>query len=741
MKPPNRATGGLKCRYADALGCPGVTLSAWRKLAWQALVPLGCTLLGLLLLLADPAVMRGLRNAMFDQYQRWQPRAYLPAPVRIVDIDEQSLARMGQWPWPRTQLAALVSRLQDAGVAAIGFDVVLAEPDRTSPQTMVGLWGLQGGLADALRRLPDHDSALAQAVAQGRVTLGLALQRGLSQSAAASGMPVQAPYRFVESGSSAQAWLHAFDTWVPPLHQLQEVAAGMGALAFVPDNDGVVRRVPMVLLLQGKPVPSLVAEMLRVAQGAKNYVLKSAEAAGTGLQEVRIGNVTVPTTSQGEVWLHYSRPVAARYIPAWKVIAGEVPVEELDGNLVLVGSSAQGLMDLRVNALGQVIPGVEAHAQALEQILTTGGLQRPAWATALEAIVMVLCSLLVGLVALWARALWAAALAVLSIVGIGAAAWYGFAVEHLLLNVATPTLVVFVTFVVASLTHHFVSERRQRWVREAFSRYVSPNRVQHLVNNPGQLELGGRRQECSFVFTDLAGFTHLMESIDPGVAVSLLNAYLDPMIGIAFRHGGTLDRIVGDAVAIMFSAPVQQADHRARALACALEMQAFASQYAQDIQHTGVPFGITRIGIHSGEVIVGNFGGTTMFDYRALGDPVNTAARLEGANKYFGTQICVSADTLHGCPGAVARPIGRVVLVGKSQALEVLEPELEGNASTRAPLIAYGAAFACMRAAGQAALAQFEELLARYPDDPLVNLHTRRLRDGAGDDTISLGSK
>jgi adenylate cyclase len=232
-----------------------------------------------------------------------------------------------------------------------------------------------------------------------------------------------------------------------------------------------------------------------------------------------------------------------------------------------------------------------------------------------------------------------------------------------------------------------------------------------------------------------------MESIDPGAAVSMINVYLDEMISIAFRHGGTLDRIVGDAVVIMFSAPVVQVDHRARALACALEMNTFATAYAAGIQAKGVAFGKTRIGIHTGEVIVGNFGGSTMFDYRALGDPVNTAARLEGANKYLGTQMCVSANTISGCPGVLVRPVGRLILKGKSKPLEVMEPVVAQDAALRAPLDEYRSAFEAMCASGQQALPAFADLHLRFPQDPLVQLHTKRLQEGATDDLMVLIGK
>lgn len=708
-------------------------------------VPLLCTLAGLLLLLADPLPVSGLRNALFDQYQRWQPRTYVAAPVRIVDIDDESLARLGQWPWPRTRVAQLVQNLRQAGAVVIGFNVVFAEPDRTSPTAMSALWGLQGALADSVKHLPDHDAVFAAAIGQGSVVLGRALNRGLDAAPAVApatpDKPMVEPYRFVNAGPLSPGWLHSFEVEVSSLPELTRRAAGIGALTFVPDSDGVVRRVPMVLELQGKPVPSLISEVLRVAQDAQTYVLKSAQAQGTGLQEIRIGNVTVPVTAQGDVWVYYSEPVAARYVSAWKVISGQVGAAELQGKLVLVGASAHGLMDVRANPLGRVMPGMEVHAQALEQILTAGALTRPAWAVAAEAMVLSLGSLLAGGLALRARALVATGWTVLLMGFVAGGGWYAFRVQHLLLDAMAPVLTMGFTFVVCSLLHHRSSERQQRFVREAFSRYVSPNLVQHLVSHPGQLELGGRRQECSFIFTDLAGFTSLMENIDPAQAVSLLNAYLDRMIAIAFSHNGTLDRIVGDAVAIMFSAPVQQADHQARALQCALEMDAFATEYAAQLQAKGIAFGMTRIGVHTGEVIVGNFGGTAIFDYRALGDPVNTAARLESVNKQLGTRICVSASTLRGVPDAQARPVGELVLKGRTQALEVFEPVTASDAGTHAPLEEYRAVYAAIRDHQPQALSDLLALAQRFAQDPLVRLHLSRLQSGARGVLITMTSK
>lgn len=712
-----------------------------KKLSLRAIALLLSVLsvaLGLFLLWWDPVALQTLRHQGYDQYQRWQPRVYEPVPVRIIDIDEASLQRLGQWPWPRTRIAELVTRLSEAGAAAVGFDVVFAEPDRTSPARVSGDWALSPALRATLAELPDHDAVLAQALDGREVVLGFAVLRG---APGPEHRRPAAPYRYVWVGADASAALHAFGSAVPSLPALDSASAGNGALTFVPDADGVVRRVPLVLRLGEQPVPTLAAETLRVGQGARNHLLKSTEGAVPAVQEVRIGDVTVPTNGAGEVWVHYTEPVPERYIPAWQVLAGQASTEALAGHLVLVGSSAQGLMDLRFNPLGRIMPGVEAHAQALEQALSGHFLTRPAWALALESMALALGAVLVVWVATHTVALVSAAL---SLAGVGAllwGGWWAFASHGLLINSFTPALVLALAFVVASLVHHFWSEQQQRWIKEAFSRYVSPNRVDYLVNHPGQLELGGKRQTCSFIFTDLAGFTTLMEKIDPSQALGLLNRYLEEMISIAFRHQGTLDRIVGDAVAIMFSAPVPQPDHPRRALDCAMEMHAFATRYATELQAQGIPFGHTRLGVHSGEVLVGNFGGNAIFDYRALGDPVNTAARLESVNKHLGTRICVSGVTLADCAGAPARPIGQLVLKGKTQALPVYEPLPAEVPPAYAPLADYQAAYEALAAEAPDALARFQALQATHPDDPLVRLHLGRLQQGEHGDRIVLDAK
>lgn len=678
-------------------------------------------LLGLLFVFVlDPMPVQKVRHAVFDQYQRWHPRDYQEAPVRIVDLDEESLTRIGQWPWPRTQVAALVEKLEQAGAAAVVFDVLFAEPDRTSPTQLLRSNHLPAELAAGLAALPDHDAQFADVLTRGNTVLGFAAEQGDKEAG-----PPLSRFAMVLQGHSPLPFVPAFQGATRPMAQLEQAARGIGAMTFRPDADGVVRRVPLFVSLAGELRPSLVAEALRVSQHASRYRITSSE---SGVQRVDIGRVQIPTAASGELWVYFSAPQPSRSIPAWQVLEGSAP--PLAGSIIMIGTSAQGLQDLRFSPLGGIIPGVEVHAQALEQVLTNTLLLRPSWAVALESLTLLLGGLVLGLLALNAPALASAVLMLMLVALLNAAAWYGFVAHRLLLDLFTPSIGLLLVYGAASVVRHMAAEREQRWVHAAFSRYVSPNLVSHLVAHPERLTLGGQRQLCSFVFTDITGFTSMMERRTPEAAVSLLNDYLEQVIGIAFRHDGTLDRIVGDAVAIMFSAPIPQADHQHRALSCALEINRFTQSYVASLQERGIEFGQTRIGVHCGEVVVGNFGGSMIFDYRALGDPVNTTSRLESLNKQIGTLLCVSEAIRESCPLAPMRPVGEVVLKGKVDAVKVFEP-LEAMVE---PVItcdeAYEAAYRLLERGDPDALPVLEALSEQRPWDGLVAFHVQRLLAG-----------
>ncbi|WP_310389409.1 adenylate/guanylate cyclase domain-containing protein [Roseateles sp.] len=691
-------------------------------------VPLLALILVLGAMVIDPMALRGLRNFTFDQYQRWHPRAYDNPPVRIIDIDDESLRRIGQWPWSRDRLAQLLDETSKLQPASIAIDIVCAERDRN--------WQA----ADVTDR-PDPDAALAQTLARSNVAIGFAMTGPSARPAGTqeSGDGLLLKASFFALGGDPLAAIHRFQASVSNLPELQEAAAGQGAMTFLPDVDGIIRKVPLLMNLDGRLVPSLAAEALRLAAGASHYTVRSEGDSG-GVIDVRIGKRSLDTDASGSLWIHYSKPRPERSISAWKILAGEVPADAIKGNIVLVGTSAQGLMDLRFYPLGGIIPGVEVHAQALEQVLAGQPLSRPGWTPAVELLTTLVGGLLVGVIAMTRSAAQSSA-GFFALAGVlGLSAWQAFIHGQVLIDPSTPILGLAMVFIPTTLMRHLLSERRQRWMKQTFSRYVSPNLVEYLVAHPGALNLGGRRQQCSFVFTDLAGFTALMETMDPTAAVAVLNAYLDRMIAIAFENDGTLDRIVGDAVAIVFSAPIEQADHQQRALRCALQMHSFARDYMDQLLRQNIPFCETRIGVHTGEVTVGNFGGDAIFDYRALGDAVNIAARLEGANKHLGTLICVSEATLAGCPGVAARPIGQLRLSGRSGYVMAYEPLL-ATAAGPASDPEYQAAFDLIGTDRNGALAAFTNLAIARPKDPLVNLHLDRLQQGKNGIAIEMTEK
>lgn len=442
----------------------------------------------------------------------------------------------------------------------------------------------------------------------------------------------------------------------------------------------------------------------------------------------QLPTLTTEQTTVRMARLHYTEFLPERYVPAWKVLTGDVDPELLAGHIIFVGTSAKGLQDIRFTPLGS-IPGVEVNAQLVEQMLEESYLLTPDWKDAVVVIYLMVAWVLSFALVYRIPLLWYSVLGLAVIGSAFGSSWYSVTQTRLFLDPLLPSFAVAGMFLSSGFVRFFKTEGEKRWVRDAFSKYVSPNLVEHLVDNPKQLAIGGEHRECSFVMTDLAGFTPFMEKAEPQEVSDLLNTYLEEMVKIAFSYDATLDRFVGDAIALFFSAPVHQEDHAQRAITCALEMDAFAEEFSAARRKEGIPLGVTRIGVHSGVVLVGNFGGKAMFDYRCLGDPINTSARLETLNKHIGTRVAVSKVTKDMCPDFVGRPVGTFILKGKSEGLEVFEP-LNKEEAESPRVEAYMAAYELLSQESDQAKAAFEDFAKEYPDDPLAKFHLDRIAQG-----------
>jgi class 3 adenylate cyclase/CHASE2 domain-containing sensor protein len=431
---------------------------------------------------------------------------------------------------------------------------------------------------------------------------------------------------------------------------------------------------------------------------------------------------------------HVGRGESASFPSFPAEAVGVLPASWLRGKIILIGSSLP-FSDRHRTPFSTVIgakgdmAGIEIHAHALSQILDGTRIWQ---ASPILAVTVTALLATIGALTAVSRIPFLLRLTAPlgAIIGYVAGAGALFYAQLAMLPIVAPVMGCFLAAATANGVFQQKERTLRQFVRNAFARYVSPNLVEQLVENPEPLKLEGERRKLTFLFTDLEGFTSMVERSDPEVLVRLLNRYLDGMCSIVLKHGGTIDKIVGDAVVAFFGAPLPQEDQQMRAVSCAMEMDRFSDQFRNDAEAHRAKLGKTRIGIHSGEATIGNFGGDALFDYTAHGDAVNTAARLEGVNKYFGTRICVSEHTARGCPGIRFRPIGNVLLKGKSAPVGVVEPISAGDAADDL-LDRYEQAYKLLSTDSAQASAAFAELAKAYPRDPLVRFHLERLRRGA----------
>ncbi|MEM1429323.1 MAG: adenylate/guanylate cyclase domain-containing protein [Pseudomonadota bacterium] len=612
----------------------------------------GLALVALLLALriADPAPVAALRHASFDLFQQIAPRAPPGLPVAIVDIDDPSLAELGQWPWPRTMVADLIDRATADGAAAIALDIVFAEPDRLSPDRLAAdNTGLPAPARAALAGLDSNDAVLARAVAASRVVLGETSVRSARAALPDTREPKPVPHAFL--GPDPAPFLQDFPDLVQNLPALQEAASGFGVFTVRPDRDGIYRRVPLVLRVQGALRLGLSAELLRVATGGQAFAVRSNAA---GIDGVVVGGQVVRTEADGTVWPHFSPHDPARFVSAADLIEGRMPAGRLAGHLVLVGTTAIGLEDFRPTPLGVPMAGVEIHAQVLENILSQSLLVRPNYAIGAELATLAILGLLVVVLVPAIAARWVIALAAGLVASWAALTWGLFETRRILLDPSWPILGTALVLVLMSTANYLREERRRAAIRTAFGQYVSPDLVARLADAPEALTLGGERRDITVLFSDVRGFTALAEGYrdDPQGLTALMNRLLNVLSAAILDHRGTIDKFMGDAVMAFWNAPLDIDDHPQASCAAALRMQADIarlngarlSEAPAARGDGGRPIDV-GIGINTGSCVVGNMGSDTRFDYTALGDAVNLASRLEGQCKTYGVKILLGAAT------------------------------------------------------------------------------------------------
>ena len=609
-----------------------------------------CLLLltGLVLLrIWDPLPIKAVRLRTFDFYQQINPLQSKLRPVVIADIDEESLKTYGQWPWPRTLLAELVDKLTRLGAAAIGFDVIFPEPDRMSPGVAARSFrGLDEKTRMQLEKLPNNNSVLADAIRRSRVVLG---QSGKFQGSPESGAE-QSTSGFALLGPDPSPYLFTFPELIRDIPILDHAAAGHGLLNIRAEPDGIVRRVPLAMKAAGAILPAISLEMLRVVTHSGVIRIKTDSA---GIRSVAVPGLELPTDRNGQLWIHFGPYDPHRYVSVRDILQGRVSADRIDRRLVLIGTSAVGLHDIKATPIDPAMAGVEVHAQVLENMLTHSALDRPDYAIGAELAATVLFSLFVIVLAPILGAGMMLGLGLVVAVVLSAGSWYFFTEQRLLLDATYPLTSSFIIFLTLVFFNYFREQLQRRRIRSAFGQYLAAPLVEQLAHSHENLVLGGEERDMTILFSDVRGFTAISEIYkdDPHGLTSLMNRFLTPMTNAIIDHNGTIDKYIGDAIMAFWNAPLpdpaQEIDACEAALDMLLRVETLNEQREQEAAVSGQRFIPIKIGvgINTGRCVVGNMGSDLRFNYSVLGDTVNLASRLEGQTKTYGLAIIVGSRT------------------------------------------------------------------------------------------------
>ena len=672
--------------------------------------------------LASAAVSFALwRGGRLDRWEAatwaWRVRA-LARPgaatprIKIILLDQASLdwgrrEMKLSWPWPRQVYAPLLDFCARAGARAVAFDVLFLEP------SYLGV---------------DDDHLLAEAMARSRAVVG-ALYLGEGDARA---WPAEAP----EAGwpmAGLDAWLERAppgfraETAAFPIPELAAGADALGNVNDVPDEDGVFRRLRMFQVFDGRAVPGLA---LALHLAAERRAESGAAVLSVEPGRLRVGSRVVPLDVAGRAILRYRGPSGthAAYSAA-AVIQSELRLQSGEGAppldpsifqdaYVFFGFSAPALMDLRPTPISRVYPGVEIHATALDNLLSGDFVRDPPRGAVAAGLAILALACAAATVA--GRRAWHSGAAFALGLALPFAAGFALYDRGWTWPVVAAALADLLALT-GGLLHNYGTEGRQKaFLKQAFRHYLSPVVIERLLEDPAQLRLGGERRELTIFFSDLQGFSSLSERLVPEALTQLLNDYLTDMTDIILEEGGTLDKYEGDAIIAFWNAPVAQPDHATRAVRAALRCQRrLAERRAEFRERSGVDLRM-RIGINTGEVVVGNMGSRERFDYTVLGDAANLASRLEGANKAFGTYLMVSETTWTAARGFAGRELARLRVVGRQTPVRVFEP-CEGAPPAEWTAFAEGlAAFAAGR------FAEAQVAFERAGDDAAARAYAER---------------
>lgn len=666
------------------------------------------------------------------------PKRPAGVPIVIVDIDEYSLKKEGRWPWPRDKMAALVKALEAQGVAQVGFDVVFSEAEDNPVNRVLAGPGLSAAARQELSSIQgnyDSDQHFAESLRQ-NVVLGYMLHN--AQGIAVGALPPA--FLEVEPADAEHLAITMMPDYTSNLPLLMKNAVSAGFFSTLPDEDGVIRRSPLLLRRGQSLYTALPLEMARVYLKAPFIKLQTVKSGDQlRVESLLLGDRRVRTDEAGLALVPYKgRQKSYPYVSATRVLQGEVPAQSLRGAIVLVGTSALGLADLRTTPLETGYPGVEVHANLLDTILQSSAshnyfFYRPDWEPGATFILLLITG--IGLTLLLPRQgpgtmLFVSASWMILLV-LGNALLWKFA--HLDLPVA---ILLIPAFLIAcfNIAYGFLRANSQkREIQAMFGQYVPPQHVERMLANPDAISLEGEQREMTVLFSDIRSFTTISEKLAAAELKSLLNRFFTPITEIIFKHQGTIDKYVGDMVMAFWNAPLNDAGHAEHAIATALAMLEKVEELKPEFAEAGLPEVNIGIGINTGLMNVGDMGSNYRRAYTVLGDAVNLGARLEGVTKFYGVKLLIGEKTQEQAPQFLYRLVDKIIVKGKREPIRVYEPvcRIEKASDARKERVARHNDAMGYYFAQQWDMAEqlFRELSAQDPERRLYKLYIERIRD------------
>jgi adenylate cyclase len=698
-------------------------------------------------------ILHRLENISYDARLLATMPDVLDDRIVIVDIDEASLKAQGRWPWSRDKLATLVDQLFDKyGVFLVAFDVVFAEAEEVSGIKVLD--ALQDSAVDpalaarmqVLREDLDHDRVFADSLKDRRVIMGYFFSEdGVDGQKAPQVGALPEPTFLKEAFAGRKISFKRADGFGANLAALQENAFSAGHFIAEPDVDGLVRRVPMLFEYQDNYYESLALAVARAALGIDEIVPGFPDGSRLGksytqLEWLQLGNVRIPVDNEVKALVPFRGPQGSfPYVSAGSVIDGTADEQVLRDRIVLVGTTAKGLLDLRATPVANDFPGVEVHANLISGILGPKGqtgrvssvMDNPAYTVGAEFVLLLATGLLMAIVLPALTPLVATVttlVLVSSIVGANLVIWHW---GSLVFPLATGLVMILALFLFNMVYGYLIEERGKRKLVGQFGQYIPPELVEELSRNPEAMAIGSENKELTVLFTDVRSFTTISESLSPEELSQLMNEYLTPMTEIIFRHRGTIDKYMGDAIMAFWGAPLDDREHARHALAAAVAMLEELRALQTRFQAKGWPAIKVGVGLNTGAMSVGNMGSEFRRAYTVMGDAVNLGSRLEGLTKNYGVEMIVNETTAAAVPEFAYRELDKVRVKGKDRPVTIFEPigpKEEVSGEVRSELKLYRESLRLYREQNwDRAELQFLNLQKAHPERMLYGEYVRRI--------------